>query len=151
MDQIVPEAALPMRVTALSECFRSEAGAAGRDTRGMLRQHQFRKVELVSITHPEQSAEHVERAIRKLRAGLMPPPGRPRPDAATVKTFVAALESIDGATFRFAGANVAVIYGDEEREHMTQTLNEAARQGLRVVRVWAFGESGACEALGSVE
>ncbi|GAC1348227.1 MAG: serine--tRNA ligase [Acetobacteraceae bacterium] len=59
MDQIVPEAALPIRVTALSDCFRSEAGAAGRDTRGMLRQHQFRKVELVSITHPEHSeAEH---------------------------------------------------------------------------------------------
>ena len=54
MDQIVPEAELPIRVTALSECFRSEAGAAGRDTRGMLRQHQFRKVELVSITRPER-------------------------------------------------------------------------------------------------
>ena len=59
MDQIVPEAQLPMRVTALSDCFRSEAGSAGRDTRGMLRQHQFRKVELVSITAPEHSeAEH---------------------------------------------------------------------------------------------
>ena len=59
MDQIVPEATLPIRVTALSECFRSEAGSAGRDTRGMLRQHQFRKVELVSITAPDQSeAEH---------------------------------------------------------------------------------------------
>ena len=61
MDQIVPESLLPIRVTALSECFRSEAGAAGRDTRGMLRQHQFRKVELVSITHPERSAEEHER------------------------------------------------------------------------------------------
>ena len=61
MDQIVPEADLPIRVTALSECFRSEAGAAGRDTRGMLRQHQFRKVELVSITHPDQSGEEHER------------------------------------------------------------------------------------------
>jgi seryl-tRNA synthetase len=61
MDQIVPEAELPIRVTALSECLRSEAGAAGRDTRGMLRQHQFRKVELVSITHPEQSGEEHER------------------------------------------------------------------------------------------
>src|SRR4051794_16964409 len=61
MDQIVPEAELPIRVTALSECFRSEAGAAGRDTRGMLRQHQFRKVELVSITRPDQSAEEHER------------------------------------------------------------------------------------------
>ena len=61
MDQIVPEAQLPIRVTALSDCFRSEAGAAGRDTRGMLRQHQFRKVELVSITHPERSEEEHER------------------------------------------------------------------------------------------
>jgi len=61
MDQIVPEAELPMRVTALSECFRSEAGSAGRDTRGMLRQHQFRKVELVSITHPDQSGDEQER------------------------------------------------------------------------------------------
>ena len=59
MDEIVPTDRLPMRVTALSECFRSEAGAAGRDTRGMLRQHQFRKVELVSVTHPDDSgAEH---------------------------------------------------------------------------------------------
>ncbi len=57
--EILPEAKLPIRVTALSECFRSEAGSAGRDTRGMLRQHQFRKVELVSITHPAASeAEH---------------------------------------------------------------------------------------------
>ena len=61
MDQIVPEAQLPIRVTALSDCFRSEAGSAGRDTRGMLRQHQFRKVELVSITHPERSEEEHER------------------------------------------------------------------------------------------
>ncbi len=59
LNEIVPEASLPIRVTALSECFRSEAGSAGRDTRGMLRQHQFRKVELVSITTPDQSdAEH---------------------------------------------------------------------------------------------
>ena len=61
MDQIVPEGDLPIRVTALSECFRSEAGAAGRDTRGMLRQHQFRKVELVSVTRPDQSVEEHER------------------------------------------------------------------------------------------
>ena len=61
MDQMVPEASLPIRMTALSECFRSEAGAAGRDTRGMLRQHQFRKVEMVSITHPDRSAEEHER------------------------------------------------------------------------------------------
>ncbi len=57
--EIVPASRLPIRVTALSACFRSEAGAAGRDTRGMLRQHQFQKVELVSITTPGQSdAEH---------------------------------------------------------------------------------------------
>ncbi len=61
MGQIVAEAELPMRMTALSECFRSEAGSAGRDTRGMLRQHQFRKVELVSITAPERSEEEHER------------------------------------------------------------------------------------------
>jgi len=61
MDEIVPEDRLPIRVTALSECFRSEAGSAGRDTRGMLRQHQFRKVELVSITHPDASAAEHER------------------------------------------------------------------------------------------
>ena len=58
-EQILDESALPMRLTALTPCFRSEAGAAGKDTRGMIRQHQFSKVELVSITTPEQSlAEH---------------------------------------------------------------------------------------------
>ena len=58
-DRIVDEAELPMRFTAWTPCFRSEAGAAGRDTRGMIRQHQFSKVELVSITTPETSiAEH---------------------------------------------------------------------------------------------
>ena len=61
MGDIVPERELPMRVTALTDCFRSEAGAAGRDTRGMLRQHQFRKVELVSIVHPDRSVEEHER------------------------------------------------------------------------------------------
>jgi seryl-tRNA synthetase len=56
---ILDEAALPLRFTAWTQCFRSEAGAAGRDTRGMIRQHQFSKVELVSVTTPEQSeAEH---------------------------------------------------------------------------------------------
>ena len=55
MGDIVPEAALPMRLTALTDCYRSEAGAAGRDTRGMLRQHQFRKVEMVSITTPTKA------------------------------------------------------------------------------------------------
>lgn len=59
MDQIVAEEELPLRYTALTPCFRSEAGASGRDTRGMIRQHQFIKCELVSITAPEQSeAEH---------------------------------------------------------------------------------------------
>jgi seryl-tRNA synthetase len=58
-EQIHAESALPWRLTALTPCFRSEAGAAGRDTRGFIRQHQFEKVELVSITTPEQSdAEH---------------------------------------------------------------------------------------------
>ena len=52
---IVDEAALPMRLTACTPCFRAEAGAAGKDTRGMLRQHQFTKVEPVSITTPEES------------------------------------------------------------------------------------------------
>ncbi len=58
-EQIIDEAALPLRYTAWTPCFRSEAGAAGRDTRGMIRQHQFSKVELVSITTPAQAlAEH---------------------------------------------------------------------------------------------
>ncbi len=58
-EQVLDEAKLPIRMTAYSPCFRAEAGAAGRDTRGMIRQHQFSKVELVSITTPEQSdAEH---------------------------------------------------------------------------------------------
>ncbi|HVZ09498.1 serine--tRNA ligase [Rhodopila sp.] len=61
---ILAERALPLRLTALSDCYRSEAGSAGRDTRGMLRQHQFRKVELVSITHPDQSIEEHERMTR---------------------------------------------------------------------------------------
>jgi len=54
-EQILTEAELPIRLTALTPCFRSEAGAAGRDTRGLIRQHQFEKVELVAITSPEQS------------------------------------------------------------------------------------------------
>ncbi len=58
-ESILDEKQLPMRVTALTPCFRAEAGAAGRDTRGMIRQHQFAKVEMVSIAAPEQSlAEH---------------------------------------------------------------------------------------------
>ncbi|RYM08692.1 serine--tRNA ligase [Sphingobium cupriresistens] len=58
-DHIVPTDSLPLRLTALTPCFRSEAGSAGRDTRGFIRQHQFEKVELVAIAKPEQSeAEH---------------------------------------------------------------------------------------------
>jgi len=60
-ESIRSEEELPMRVTAYSPCFRAEAGAAGKDTRGMIRQHQFSKVELVSITTPEQSAAEHER------------------------------------------------------------------------------------------
>ncbi|MCQ4159165.1 serine--tRNA ligase [Roseomonas sp. GC11] len=59
--EILAESALPLRFTALSPCFRSEAGSAGRDTRGMLRQHQFSKVEMVAITRPEDSAAEHER------------------------------------------------------------------------------------------
>ncbi|WP_375454600.1 serine--tRNA ligase [uncultured Methylobacterium sp.] len=62
-ESILAEDELPLRVTALTPCFRAEAGAAGRDTRGMLRQHQFNKVELVSITTPEKSAEEHERML----------------------------------------------------------------------------------------
>ncbi len=60
-DSILEEEKLPIRMTAYTPCFRSEAGAAGKDTRGMIRQHQFSKVELVSITTPEQSKEEHER------------------------------------------------------------------------------------------
>ncbi len=60
-DQILDIATLPLRFTALTPCFRSEAGSAGRDTRGLIRQHQFDKVELVSITTPEQAADEHER------------------------------------------------------------------------------------------
>jgi seryl-tRNA synthetase len=60
-EDIIDEAKLPIRVTAGTPCFRAEAGAAGKDTRGMIRQHQFSKVELVSITTPEQSAAEHER------------------------------------------------------------------------------------------
>jgi seryl-tRNA synthetase len=62
--EILEESSLPMRLTAFTPCFRSEAGSAGRDTRGMIRQHQFAKVELVSITTPEQSAAEHERMTR---------------------------------------------------------------------------------------
>jgi seryl-tRNA synthetase len=62
-DATVEEDELPLRFTALTPCFRQEAGAAGKDTRGMIRQHQFTKVELVSITTPEQSREEHERML----------------------------------------------------------------------------------------
>jgi seryl-tRNA synthetase len=60
-ESILDETQLPMRLTACTPCFRAEAGSAGRDTRGMIRQHQFTKVELVSITTPEQSRAELER------------------------------------------------------------------------------------------
>ncbi|WP_460727678.1 serine--tRNA ligase [Lysobacter rhizosphaerae] len=63
-DEIVEADALPLRMTAHSMCFRAEAGSHGRDTRGMIRQHQFEKVELVSITKPEESYEEHERMTR---------------------------------------------------------------------------------------
>ncbi|WP_299190864.1 serine--tRNA ligase [uncultured Litoreibacter sp.] len=63
-DVVVDEGYLPRRYTAHSQCFRSEAGSAGRDTAGMLRQHQFEKVEMVSITHPDKSEEEHKRMTR---------------------------------------------------------------------------------------
>jgi seryl-tRNA synthetase len=72
-EQVLAESALPIRLTAHSPCFRSEAGSAGRDTRGMIRQHQFDKVEMVQIVHPERSdaaleemTGHAENILRKL-------------------------------------------------------------------------------------
>lgn len=62
-EQIVDQAQLPMRFTALTPCFRSEAGSAGRDTRGMLRQHQFMKCEMVSITDADSSLDELERMV----------------------------------------------------------------------------------------
>ncbi|MEH2468695.1 seryl-tRNA synthetase [Nitrobacteraceae bacterium AZCC 2161] len=62
-ESILDEKELPMRLTALTPCFRAEAGAAGRDTRGMIRQHQFTKVELVSVTTPEESKNEHERML----------------------------------------------------------------------------------------
>ena len=62
-DEILDESLLPLRMTAFTPCFRSEAGSAGRDTRGMLRVHQFPKVELVSITRAEDSTEELERML----------------------------------------------------------------------------------------
>ncbi len=60
-DSIIDEESFPIRMTAYTPCFRSEAGSAGKDTRGMVRQHQFSKVELVSIVHPEKSKDEHER------------------------------------------------------------------------------------------
>jgi seryl-tRNA synthetase len=69
-ESILSEEELPRRFTALTPCFRAEAGSAGRDTRGMLRQHQFEKVELVSITAPEKSREEHERMLACAEAVL---------------------------------------------------------------------------------
>ena len=69
-DRILDASALPLRFTALTPCFRSEAGAAGKDTRGLIRQHQFDKVEMVAITTPEQSAEEHERMTANAEAIL---------------------------------------------------------------------------------
>ena len=69
-ETIVEDSALPMRYTAYTPCFRLEAGAAGRDTRGMIRQHQFSKVELVSITRPEESIAELER-MRECAEGIL--------------------------------------------------------------------------------
>ncbi|WP_029355271.1 serine--tRNA ligase [Bosea sp. 117] len=69
-ESILAEEELPLRFTALTPCFRAEAGAAGRDTRGMIRQHQFNKVEMVSITTPEQSPFEQERMLACAQAVL---------------------------------------------------------------------------------
>ena len=68
--EIIDEAALPRRYTAHTQCFRSEAGSAGRDTAGMLRQHQFEKVEMVSVTKPEDSMAELER-MRGCAEGIL--------------------------------------------------------------------------------
>ncbi|MEO6973752.1 MAG: serine--tRNA ligase [Rhodoferax sp.] len=69
-DEIVAEADLPIKLTAHTPCFRSEAGSAGRDTRGMIRQHQFDKVEMVQIVHPDKSYEALEEMTRHAEAIL---------------------------------------------------------------------------------
>ena len=69
-EQVLAESALPIRLTAHSPCFRSEAGSAGRDTRGMIRQHQFDKVEMVQIVHPERSYEALEQMVGHAEAIL---------------------------------------------------------------------------------
>ena len=70
MGQILDDSALPMRLTALTQCFRSEAGAAGRDTRGFIRQHQFEKCELVSIVRPEDSEAEHQRMLKAAQGVL---------------------------------------------------------------------------------
>ncbi|MBE7369531.1 serine--tRNA ligase [Ramlibacter pallidus] len=69
-DEILAEAQLPLKLTAHTPCFRSEAGSAGRDTRGMIRQHQFDKVEMVQVVHPEKSYEALEEMTRHAEAIL---------------------------------------------------------------------------------
>ncbi|HEV2196847.1 MAG TPA: serine--tRNA ligase [Candidatus Acidoferrum sp.] len=69
-DETIPEEKLPINVTAWTACFRSEAGAAGKDTRGILRQHQFQKVELFKFTHPEKSYEEHEALTKNAEAIL---------------------------------------------------------------------------------
>jgi len=69
-DEVLAESQLPIKLTAHTPCFRSEAGSAGRDTRGMIRQHQFDKVEMVQITHPERSYEALEEMTRHAEAIL---------------------------------------------------------------------------------
>ena len=69
-EQVLAEASLPIRLTAHTPCFRSEAGSAGRDTRGMIRQHQFDKVEMVQIAHPERSYEALEQMVGHAEAIL---------------------------------------------------------------------------------
>jgi len=69
-EQVLAESALPVRLTAHSPCFRSEAGSAGRDTRGMIRQHQFDKVEMVQVAHPERSYDVLEEMTRHAEAVL---------------------------------------------------------------------------------
>ena len=69
-DRIVDVAALPIRLTAHTPCFRSEAGSHGRDTRGMIRQHQFDKVEMVQLVHPDDSYEALEQMLGHAEAIL---------------------------------------------------------------------------------
>ena len=69
-DETIPEEKLPIHITAWTACFRSEAGAAGKDTRGILRQHQFQKVELFKFTHPEKSYDELEALVQNAEAIL---------------------------------------------------------------------------------